>query len=104
VREENWRDGTARDRHFIASETPAYVGRAVAAMAADPNIASRRGRVFSSWQLAREYGFRDLDGSQPHWADYFARAFGRPYRVADEAAYASWFDGPFEIARDLVPR
>jgi NAD(P)-dependent dehydrogenase (short-subunit alcohol dehydrogenase family) len=104
VTEANWRDGAKKEPHFIASETPAYVGRAVAALAADPNVASRAGRVLSSWALAREYGFTDLDGSQPHWGDYFARTFGRPYRVADEAAYESWKDGPMELVSPDWPR
>jgi NAD(P)-dependent dehydrogenase (short-subunit alcohol dehydrogenase family) len=98
VSEANWRDGAQRDPHFIASETPSYVGRAVAALAADPQLARKRGRVWSSWDLAREYGFTDLDGSQPHWGEYFQRAFGHPWRPADEAAYASWLDGPAELA------
>ncbi len=98
VTEANWREGAAKDPHFIASESPAYVGRAVAALAADPNVAAKAGRVFSSWALAREYGFTDLDGSQPHWGEHFERAFGRPYKVADEASYASWLDGTAEIA------
>lgn len=98
VTEANWREGAAKDPHFIASESPCYVGRAVAALAADPNVGAKAGRVFSSWALAREYGFTDADGSQPHWGDYFARAFGKPYRVADEDAYTSWRDGPMEIA------
>lgn len=95
VSESNWRDGAAKDPHFIASETPAYVGRAVAALAADPQVARKSGRAWSSWQLAREYGFTDLDGSQPHWGEYFARAFGRAYPPAD---YSSWYNGPAEIA------
>jgi NAD(P)-dependent dehydrogenase (short-subunit alcohol dehydrogenase family) len=104
VSEANWRDGAQRDPHFIASETPDYVGRAVAALAADPDVARRRGRVWSSWQLASEYGFTDSDGSQPHWGEYFTRAFARPYRTADEAAYASWLDGPAELAlQELGP-
>lgn len=96
VTEANWRDGAKKDPNFIASETPFYVGKAVAALAADPNVASRAGRVLSSWALAREYGFTDVDGSQPHWGEHFARTYGRPYQVADEAAYASWRDGPIE--------
>jgi NAD(P)-dependent dehydrogenase (short-subunit alcohol dehydrogenase family) len=98
VTEANWREGAKKDPHFIASESPAYVGRAVAALAADPNVGKKAGRVFSSWDLAREYGFTDLDGSQPHWGDYFARAFGRPWPVADEAAYASWNNGLADVA------
>lgn len=95
VSESNWRDGAAKDPHFIASETPSFVGRAVAALAADANVARKRGHVWSSWQLAREYGFTDLDGSQPHWGEYFARAFGQPYPAPD---YSSWYGGPAEIA------
>jgi len=71
VHEENWRDGVARDPHFAASETPRYVGRAVAALAADPAIASRSGRVLTSWDLAAEYGFTDVDGSRPDWGAHF---------------------------------
>ncbi|MBZ4417059.1 SDR family oxidoreductase [Myxococcus sp. RHSTA-1-4] len=98
VTEANWRDGAKKDPHFIASESPAYVGRAVAALAADPHVGTKAGRVFSSWGLAREYGFTDLDGSQPHWGEYFAKAFGHPWPVADEAAYASWRNGPTDLA------
>ncbi|HLL05363.1 MAG TPA: SDR family oxidoreductase [Myxococcaceae bacterium] len=104
VTEANWRDGAAREPHFIASETPFYVGRAVAALAADPNVASKAGRVFSSWQLAREYGFKDEDGRQPDWGRYFQETFGRPYAVADEAAYASWNDGLTEISYPDWPK
>lgn len=72
VTEANWQEGAKKDPHFIASETPFYVGRAVAALAADPNVASKSGQVFSSWNLAVEYGFRDVDGRQPHWGNYYA--------------------------------
>lgn len=72
VTEENWREGAKKDPHFIASETPFYVGRAVAALAADPNVSSKSGQLFSSWNLAVEYGFTDVDGRQPHWGNYFA--------------------------------
>ncbi len=73
VTEENWREGTKKDPHFIASETPFYVGRAVAALAADPDIAAKSGQLFSSWNLAREYDFTDIDGRQPHWGEYWAK-------------------------------
>lgn len=65
VREENWRDATAGEPHFAISETPRYVGRAVAALAADPDVARWSGQSLSSGQLAQIYGFTDLDGSQP---------------------------------------
>ncbi len=65
VTEANWRDGTKKQPHFIISETPRYVGRAVAALAGDPNVARWNGQSLSSGQLAKVYGFTDLDGSQP---------------------------------------
>ena len=72
VTEANWQEGAKKDPHFIASETPFYVGRAVAALAADPNLASKSGQAYSSWGLAQEYGFTDIDGRQPHWGNYLA--------------------------------
>ncbi len=64
VTEENWREG--RNPHFAAiSESPRYVGRAIAAIAADPDKHRHTGGSFSSGGLAQEYGFTDLDGSQP---------------------------------------
>jgi NAD(P)-dependent dehydrogenase (short-subunit alcohol dehydrogenase family) len=72
VTEANWQEGAKKDPHFIASETPFYVGRAVAALAADPNLASKSGQAYSSWGLAQEYGFTDIDGRQPHWGSYLA--------------------------------
>jgi NAD(P)-dependent dehydrogenase (short-subunit alcohol dehydrogenase family) len=76
VGEANWQEGAKQDPHFIASETPYFVGRAVAALAADPNVAEKAGRVYASWTLADEYGFQDIDGRQPHWGRYFAETFG----------------------------
>jgi NAD(P)-dependent dehydrogenase (short-subunit alcohol dehydrogenase family) len=72
VTEANWQDGARVDPHFMASETPCYVGRAVAALAADPHVASKSGGVFSSWGLAHEYGFQDIDGRRPDWGRYYA--------------------------------
>lgn len=65
VREENWRDATATVPHFVISETPRFVGRAVAALAADPDRSRWNGQSLSSGGLARVYGFTDLDGSRP---------------------------------------
>ena len=65
VTEANWRDATERIPHFGISETPRYVGRAVAALAADPDRVRHNGASLSSGALAREYGFTDLDGSRP---------------------------------------
>jgi NAD(P)-dependent dehydrogenase (short-subunit alcohol dehydrogenase family) len=65
VREDNWRDALERVPHFAISETPRYVGRAVAALAADPDVARWNGQSLSSGGLAQVYGFTDLDGSRP---------------------------------------
>jgi NAD(P)-dependent dehydrogenase (short-subunit alcohol dehydrogenase family) len=66
VTEANWRDGASINPHFAAiSESPLFVGRAVVALAADPDVHARNGGSFSSGGLAREYGFTDVDGSQP---------------------------------------
>jgi NAD(P)-dependent dehydrogenase (short-subunit alcohol dehydrogenase family) len=65
VREDNWRDALDREPHFAISETPRFVGRAVAALAADPDVARWNGRSLSSGGLAGAYGFTDLDGSRP---------------------------------------
>lgn len=65
VTEANWRDATKIQPHFIISETPRFVGRAVAALAADPDKARFNGQSLSSGGLAQIYGFTDLDGSRP---------------------------------------
>jgi NAD(P)-dependent dehydrogenase (short-subunit alcohol dehydrogenase family) len=65
VTEENWRDATAKVPHFVISETPRFVGRAVVALAADPNRARWNGHSLSSGELAKVYGFTDVDGSRP---------------------------------------
>jgi len=71
VTADNWRDALAQDKHFVASETPHFVGRAVAALAADPDVLSRSGRPFTSWGLAADYGFTDIDGTKPDWGRYY---------------------------------
>ena len=79
VTEENWREG--RNPHFAAiSESPRFVGRAVAALAADPDVGRRNGGSFSSGGLAQEYGFTDVDGSRPDCWRYMVEVQdpGRP--------------------------
>lgn len=65
VTEANWRDATAHQPHFVISESPAFVGRAVAELATDPEVTRWSGQSLSSGQLAKVYGFTDVDGSQP---------------------------------------
>ncbi len=67
VTEDNWRAAGKKDSNFLQSESPLFVGRAVAALAADPKVQERTGMLFSSWELAREYGFTDYDGRCPDW-------------------------------------
>jgi NAD(P)-dependent dehydrogenase (short-subunit alcohol dehydrogenase family) len=87
VTEENWRDAAAFQPHFAAiSESPRFVGRAVAALAADPEVHRRNGGSFSSGGLAREYGFTDVDGSQPDCWRYMVEVQD-PGRPADPTGY-----------------
>jgi len=72
VTTENWREAAHKDPHFLASETPRYIGRAVVALGSDPNVAEKAGKAWATWTLMREYGFTDMDGSQPDWGRYFA--------------------------------
>ncbi|HEY3366098.1 MAG TPA: SDR family oxidoreductase [Symbiobacteriaceae bacterium] len=71
VTEATWREAIKKDPHFAESETPFYIGKAVAALASDPHIAARSGQVLMSGDLAQEYGFTDVDGRQPNWRVYF---------------------------------
>ncbi|WP_400190384.1 SDR family oxidoreductase [Hymenobacter sp. B81] len=86
VQEANWRDATAREPHFVISETPRFVGRAVAALAADPDRARWNGQSLSSVQLAQFYGFTDLDGSCPD-AWRYLREVEEPGKPADATGY-----------------
>ncbi|MET8063967.1 SDR family oxidoreductase [Micromonospora sp. NPDC005313] len=86
VTEATWRDGARTEPHFVMSETPAFVGRAVAALAADPDRARWNGRSLDSGGLAQVYGFTDVDGSRPHWARYYEEVV-KPGKPADPAGY-----------------
>jgi NAD(P)-dependent dehydrogenase (short-subunit alcohol dehydrogenase family) len=107
VSEANWRDiGKKKGKNsakqndapsdFMVSESPRYIGRAVAALAADPHVKKKTGRVFSSWALAREYGFTDIDGTQPHWGNYARKKYGN-YKICDERFYSYWVPGLVEL-------
>lgn len=86
VTEANWRDAAAQVPHFVISETPHFVGRAVAALAGDVDRSRWNGQSLSSGQLAQIYGFTDLDGSQPDAWRYIPEVeeAGRP---ADASGY-----------------
>lgn len=88
VTEANWRDGIARDPFFAESETPAFVGRAIAALAADPEVGRKAGLALYASDLALEYGFTDLDGRTPQF-----------WKAAE-----AWLDGLAEAGGPLEPR
>ncbi len=71
VTEANWPDGAKKIPSFMMSETPFFVGRGIAALAADRKAFQKTGKVLSSWSLMREYGFTDVDGRQPDFGDYY---------------------------------
>ncbi len=71
VTEDNWREGVKVDPNYVMAETPRYLGRAVVALAADPAVSRFAGKTLASWTLMREYGFTDVDGSQPDWGRWF---------------------------------
>src|SRR5918996_4376855 len=87
VAEENWRDAIAEDRWFAISESPRYIGRAVAALAADPDVARWSGKALSSGVLAKHYGFSDLDGSRPEAGRFFADAYFGDHKDAKAEDY-----------------
>jgi hypothetical protein len=87
VSESNWRDATERTPHFCISETPRYVGRAVAALAADPDKARWNGESLSSGQLAQVYGFTDLDGTRPDCWRYMVEVVETEGAPAGDAGY-----------------
>ena len=73
VEEANWRDAIAKDPFFAESETPCFVGRAVAALAADPEVHRKAGQALFAADLAEEYGFTDIDGRWPAFHPMFER-------------------------------
>ena len=98
VTEASWREGVKRDPYFAGSETPFYVGRAIAALAADRRVIMKSGKVLSSWELAEEYGFTDVDGARPHWERFCA-----PMVDARWEKIAKGVRGEFRKARVEVP-
>ena len=96
VTEANWRDAAKKNPDYIASETPLYAGRAIAALAADPDLMKKSGRAFSTWGLSDEYGFTDTDGSRPHWGNYFEKKYAQTLKTCDEKFYEHWIGGPID--------
>ncbi|MBM3819831.1 MAG: SDR family NAD(P)-dependent oxidoreductase [Acidimicrobiia bacterium] len=83
VTEATWRDGGKKDPNFLVSESPLFVGRAIAALAADPGVLARTGQLLSSWELSREYRFTDYDGRRPDWGRHTIDWSVVPPAIAD---------------------
>jgi NAD(P)-dependent dehydrogenase (short-subunit alcohol dehydrogenase family) len=99
VTEENWRDGAKKDVNFLESESPLFVGRAVAALAADRKVFERTGVLLSSYGLAREYGFTDYDGRRPDFGKKFEEMvfMKKPLR-----RHIEWLDGLTRCAKQYL--
>ncbi|HEV7902882.1 MAG TPA: SDR family oxidoreductase [Pyrinomonadaceae bacterium] len=100
--EENWREVAltnpeAKSYGFIASETPCFVGRAVAALAADPRVLEKSGGVYGSWTLSEEYGFTDVDGNRPHMGRYFEEHFKEMFNAPTKTGFR------WKLERDTPP-
>ena len=87
VSESNWREATERTPHSCISESPRYVGRAVAALAGDPDVSRWNGQSLSSGELAQVYGFTDVDGTQPDCWRYMAEVVEREGTIAGDTGY-----------------
>ena len=98
VTEANWEDGAKNDANFSASESPLFVGRAIAALAGDSEVFKKSGRVLASWDLAEEYGFTDADGRRPHWGKHFEKTYGEKIPAMDEEFYERYGKSSMEIA------
>ena len=96
VTEANWQDAVKEDPNYAESETPLYAGRAIAALAADPNLMKKSGRVFSSWGLSDEYRFCDADGRRPHWGRHYISKYGDTMKSCGDTFYEHWFGGAMD--------
>jgi NAD(P)-dependent dehydrogenase (short-subunit alcohol dehydrogenase family) len=109
VTEANWREAGKKDPNFLESETPLFVGRVVARLAADPSLLARTGQLCSSWELAREYGVTDVDGRRPDWGRHaidwsvlpapLVAMFARSWRLQ-----AAWLETLAARTRDFIAK
>ncbi len=100
VTEATWRSAAEKVPEFIASETPLFVGRGIAALAADPAATALDGRVIASWDLGDRYGVVDEDGSRPHfvrWLEANEPAMAAGWKKLDDAFYAYWGPVPYAV-------
>jgi len=91
VTEENWQDAVKKRPDFAESETPFYTGRAVVALATDPKIFKKSGKVFAAWDLGPEYGFTDVDGRQPDMKKWIETNMPNwKWKTCDDVFYEYW--------------
>jgi NAD(P)-dependent dehydrogenase (short-subunit alcohol dehydrogenase family) len=98
VTEANWRDAAEKVKEFIASETPLFVGRGIAALAADPDNKRLDGRVIASWDLGEHYRIDDADGARPHfrrWLQENMPDVAAGWKKLDETFYSYWGAMPY---------
>ncbi len=109
VTEDNWRDAGKKDPNFLESESPLFVGRAVAALAGDPRAIERTGQLCSSWELARQYGFTDEDGRRPDWGAHaidwspLPKAFVDIFRAGSRVQIA-WLETLARRTREMAAK
>ena len=104
VTEANWQDAVKKEPDYAISETPVYAGRAIAALAADPNLMKKSGRAFSSWNLSDEYAFCDADGRRPHWGRHVIAKYGDCLKPCNDAFYEHWGGGPIDCYTRTGPK
>ncbi len=90
VTEANWKDAVKKRPDFSESETPFYVGRAVVALATDPRVFKKTGRVYAAWDLGPEYGFTDVDGRQPDIRTWIEKNMKWQWKNCDDVFYEYW--------------
>jgi len=93
VTEETWREAIAKDPYFAESESPALAGRAVVALAGDPAVGRKAGLIHFASDLAREYGFTDVDGRTPDFPSLFdarCEAMAAAPKLEDEGRSLLW--------------
>jgi len=105
VTEANWRDAAAKDKYFLGSETPLYLGRALAALAADPKKQRWSGEAMRSGELAKIYDVRDYDGRQPDIVEYFSKHLPTDFFGEGELERSvAWHQRVVERVRAWLPR
>ncbi|MGH7562516.1 MAG: SDR family oxidoreductase [Gemmatimonadales bacterium] len=105
VTEAAWREGITKDRFFAGSESPLYIGRAIAAAAADPDRRRWSGEAVSSAELAKHYGVTDVDGSQPDIKAFFSEHLPASFFGEGELERGvAWMERVVDRGRALLPR